>query len=341
MSDSDSDSSSGTVRVHYGPFRNAAVGDLIIETFDGDRFHVSKSIMAVASVYFAHRYPPPTSTSPTLPSKKTRTVVSEDSTLWEKVITLIYSSLEEPIPIAALGALLEATKKYRMAGVANVLGQMLLRADLMDTEPLRVYALASGFGFPDAARIAARRMLRLPAGLEYTSELQYTSAAAYHRLVEYRRRCVEVIRPLLHWEVLKNPKRVHDELGLEYRVEVACPSWITTDLEELMLCRGRMKSAEGAIFVSFRETELCGIEYVTGVYAHPAWREAMEELEKASQLVPDVTPCFSPTFLEPLMKASGNTLNGPAGLVANAHTFTVALDKQISQAIAKVVLETD
>ena len=61
-------------------------------------------------------------------------------------------------------------------------------------EPPRVYALACGFGFHDAARIAARRSLRLPLHVEFVDELRYASAAAYHRLLDYRRRCTEEVR---------------------------------------------------------------------------------------------------------------------------------------------------
>ncbi|KAI0752894.1 hypothetical protein C8Q80DRAFT_1267364 [Daedaleopsis nitida] len=196
MSDRSYSSTQGT---QYDPFSNPAVGDMVIQTLDGARFYVDKRIMAQASSWFAGKCPPPLLPSPGTAEKKFVVPVNDDYCLWEKLLPILYSSLEQPVAFADLGFLLHAAKKYRMAGVSNVLGQLLLSVDMME-EPLQVYALACAFGFQDAARAAARRMLRLPVYVGYVAELHHASAAAYHRLLDYRRRCGDAVRAVLRWQ---------------------------------------------------------------------------------------------------------------------------------------------
>lgn len=321
----------------YAPYHNPSVGELIIQTSDGVNFYVSKYNLALASTFFAAKFPPPHPPPPSLTiapdTNRALVFTTDDSDLWEKLLPLVYVSLERDIASTDIGMLLAAAQRYNMVGITHILGQMLTRADMME-EPLRVYAVACAFGFPEAARVAARRSLRLPACLGFASELQYASAAAYHRLLDYRRRCALAVRALLVWE---GPERARE------------PAWIMAGKcsglgNAAHIIRGRdcLHRTLGRQIVSLILLLLPSTSVMlsgAGIWTPLAWRESMENVVKTVEQRPDLTPTFSPVLLEPLMKAcaAGDAvLNSPADVVSKAHAFSEVLDKYILDAISKV-----
>ena len=127
-----------------------------------------------------------------------------------------------------------------------------------------MYALACGFGFHDAARIAARRSLRLPFKLhvEFVDELRYASAAAYHRLSDYRRRCTEAVRALPTWVVLP-------------------PLWIMGDGTVRSLLRGSSTATGMIVLIPAAQlTRREASHESVATCTHSAWPEATERLGK-------------------------------------------------------------
>ncbi|KAI0705663.1 hypothetical protein C8Q76DRAFT_175428 [Earliella scabrosa] len=260
-----SDTSTSTITAQdskIAPFRNSAVGDTIIQTKDGVTFHVYKCVLVIASAYFGAKWP--TLRIPTAHSDAPKSImrVDEDSDVWEKLLPLIYASLAEPIPTSDVSPLALAARKYQMTGVTALLSRVLLRADVME-EPLRVYALA-------CVRV---RLLRCcphrctafapsPSPVEFVDELRYASAAAYHRLSDYRRRCTEAVRALPTWVVLP-------------------PLWMMGDGAVRSLLRGSSTATGMIVLIPAAQlTRREASRENVATYTHSAWREATERLGK-------------------------------------------------------------
>jgi len=87
----------------------------------------------------------------------------------------------------------EAAVKFEMTSILTHLRQELLSAHFLESQPLRVFAVAYRYGWDPEARQAARYTLRQPwSGILFVAELEFISAATFYRLQEYHRMCGEV-----------------------------------------------------------------------------------------------------------------------------------------------------
>lgn len=97
-----------------------------------------------------------------------------------------FSSLQEIQKVA------EAALKFEMEGVLRYLRGELISLRFIESQPLRVFAIAYRYGWDEEARKAARYTLRHPIDTPFFPELEFISGATLHRLRDYHRLCGEV-----------------------------------------------------------------------------------------------------------------------------------------------------
>ncbi|KAF8972749.1 hypothetical protein BDZ97DRAFT_1913229 [Flammula alnicola] len=86
----------------------------------------------------------------------------------------------------------EAAFKFEMEGIQKYLRAELISPRFIESQPLRVFAIAYRYGWDLEARKAARYTLRHSMDLPFVSELEFISGATLYRLQEYHRMCGEV-----------------------------------------------------------------------------------------------------------------------------------------------------
>ncbi|TBU21746.1 hypothetical protein BD311DRAFT_771649 [Dichomitus squalens] len=115
--------------------------------------------------------------------------VHEDSAVWSHLIPISYIPCLPSPPLSAsdldlIRAVLDAARKYQMASVTNVMRRVLVTCPVVLQKPVSVY------GLEDVARVAAMRSLSELVYVKYVPELNLISVRTFHRLSEYRTRCV-------------------------------------------------------------------------------------------------------------------------------------------------------
>lgn len=130
--------------------------------------------------------------------------MAEDKRTLQFLLGLCYPiSVHEPLPLSSLSdfqMVTEAAVKFEMEGVQKHLRQEIVAPRFIESQPLRVFAIALRYGWETQGREAARYTLRHSLSAPFVAELEYISAAAYHRLQEYHWTCGQVgsSRVLVH-----------------------------------------------------------------------------------------------------------------------------------------------
>jgi len=138
---------------------DAPDADAILRSSDGKEFRVHQLILSLASPVFQGMFslPQPTAFPPQIPSVD----VPETSDILQPFIQYLYPRSPPKISdVAMRGALYTIADKYDAEVVMDPLRDMLIPR-FLETSPLRVYALASHWGFEEEARIASRRTLTM------------------------------------------------------------------------------------------------------------------------------------------------------------------------------------
>ncbi|KAM5539753.1 hypothetical protein V8D89_006566 [Ganoderma adspersum] len=298
----------------------SSTGDLIIRTPDPDstRFHVHQCIIANLSPVFADMFSLPNhdAASPDKPIVD----VQESATLWTHVLSFCYlGPRPSSLAIDDVHALLEAARKYQMPSVTDWM-RRTLADEFVDTQPLSAFGLACAYKLDDVARRAARASLFLPADFDFVKELDLIPTHQYHRLLEYRRRCLRAARAVLLWE---NPLK--------------CPSWLDDTSNTARYNR---------VFYTLQPRNKSGQNgpSIGEMYRiNDAWRTGMEQLCKniETQLRPSST--FCPLLLAPLIRACGSASNteDAATIASRAQDFALLLDAEIERVVNEVELELD
>jgi hypothetical protein len=91
-----------------------------------------------------------------------------------------------------LQSVAETASKFEMEGIQNHLRAELVSPRFIESQPLRVFAIAYRYAWDEEARKAARFTLRHPLNVPFVNELQYISGATFYKLQEYHRICGEV-----------------------------------------------------------------------------------------------------------------------------------------------------
>jgi hypothetical protein len=91
-----------------------------------------------------------------------------------------------------LQMVLKAAMKLEMEGIQRYVRKELVEPRFIESQPLRVFAIACHYGWSAEAKTAARYTLRHPGNAPFIDELELITAATYYRLQEYHRECGEL-----------------------------------------------------------------------------------------------------------------------------------------------------
>jgi hypothetical protein len=133
--------------------------DAILRSLDGKEFHVHRLILSLASPVFDYMFSLPQPTD--IPSKTPTIDVSESSDILQPFLQYLYP--RSPPNVSDLPmweALYTTADKYTVEVVMDHLRDMLLH-QFLETSPLRVYSIASHWGFEEIAKTASTRTLAI------------------------------------------------------------------------------------------------------------------------------------------------------------------------------------
>lgn len=170
--------------------------DIILRSSDNPPvdFRLFKLLLSLASPFFDTTFtlPQPDNVEDGIPI----ILMSEDQHTLELLLILCYPiSVEEPPHISSLQDLqlvIQAAMKFEMEGIQKYTRRVLVEPRFIESQPLRVFAIACRYGWAAEARKAARFTLRQPVTVPFVEELEYISAAVFYRLQEYHRKCGEI-----------------------------------------------------------------------------------------------------------------------------------------------------
>jgi len=142
--------------------------DAILRSSDGKEFRVHRLILSLSSPVFQGMFglPQPTGASPEIPTVD----VSEPSDILQPFIQYLYPRSPPGISdISVWEALYTVADKYAAEAVTDLLRDILIPR-FLETSPLRVYALASHWGFEEEAKVASTRTLRTDISKDFPRE---------------------------------------------------------------------------------------------------------------------------------------------------------------------------
>lgn len=176
---------------------NQHTADIVLRSSDGTLFYSWKTLLSISSPVFSDMF---TLTQPATlnDTDDGRPVIdlTEDSCTLGRILSLCHPASctgkqfkVESVP--ELGAVLEVTTKYDMENIRSVVLEELTRPSFLRQDPVRIYALACQYGYPEAARLAAKHTLALPTLVRgYVPELEKIHAGTLCRLLLYREACM-------------------------------------------------------------------------------------------------------------------------------------------------------
>ncbi|RDX45517.1 hypothetical protein OH76DRAFT_943534 [Lentinus brumalis] len=303
------------------PYRDPSVGDLIIRTSDNVDFHIHHRRIADVCPIFADMAT--LSDTPSNPisnsgeMEKAVVHVSETSRVWEKLLPICYLAEEPSLALEDIQNILEAGRKYAMAGVASRMRMALLLSDFLEQKPFSVYALACAAGFDDVARLAARRTLRFPIYPQDTPEFATVTARALYRLFDYRQRCGIAASAVVTWRV-----------GSTIRI----PAWMSLDYGMLQTCRSDWTGCAAPSFTA---------ALPTGEYEHgfsSSWVTYMDRLSEQLKAHPDSDLVESPALLQAVSNSMDKCSTCQKSFYRNAMAFTKIIKDKVNDAIGQVQL---
>lgn len=185
--------------------------DLILQSEDGVYFYIDLPILAAASSVFKNMstLPQPTPQSDKEPVDERIVPMQETSATLELLLWLIHPGVRSkftnpdllPVQLKRFSDVLAAADKYHMPKVAPTLDILLNKPQTFEggLSAFYAFAMASRHDMPSLAQSAAKAMLALPPPYQLFAkapqELENVPAIAYHKLLEYRERCLMVLPP--------------------------------------------------------------------------------------------------------------------------------------------------
>lgn len=184
------------VSVAPSPFDKSTVAGAVLRSCDLVDFRIRQCILTEASTFFEGLFSLPQGPSSEVKACDTEhtedglpvITMSEDSATLEDLLRICYPVRNPEIKtIEELRMLLEAATKYAVDVAVDFARDRL--SDFAESMPLRVYAIAVRYGFKEETKFAAKCFLNHPVHTMYEPELEEITGGAYHRLLEYHRRC--------------------------------------------------------------------------------------------------------------------------------------------------------
>ncbi|PPQ69583.1 hypothetical protein CVT25_000957 [Psilocybe cyanescens] len=181
--------------------------DVILRSSDLEPvdFRVFKLLLSLSSPFFSEIFTLPQPSTPSsfysdeyLESSRGLPVVqmAEDKETLQLLLGLCFPiSAHETPRISSLQEMqkvIEAAMKFEMEGILKYLRHELVAPRFIESQPVRVFAIAYRNGWDAEAKKAAKYTLRQPVDTPYVAELELISGATLYRLREYHRICGEV-----------------------------------------------------------------------------------------------------------------------------------------------------
>jgi hypothetical protein len=178
--------------VHHA-FSNPDASDITLRTSDNFDFHVYKIILSLASPVFKDMFTLPQSQiAPQDAFADGQAIIplSEDSQTTERFLKFCYPSVDPELEtLEEVQSTLEMMSKYDVGDVKGRLVKILMSPKFVEKQPVRVFAIAYRYGLEAEARLAAKHSLGYVILSSFSTDLEHITAAAYHHLLEYHRRC--------------------------------------------------------------------------------------------------------------------------------------------------------
>ena len=198
------DVAAGNITDAPEPFDSSAKrADVVLQSQDSKKFYVLKSLLCLASPVFetmlsswkGQRGDKDKSgvEMPIIP-------VEEDSTTLYNLLLLIYPYNHKPSStIEICFGMGKAARKYDMDYVDKKIRELVMVSDMLEKEPLRVFAIAMLLGWEDVMKAAAYTTLGVSLrNLAWCQELELLSAGDHHKLLQWRFACHDAVTSWLY-----------------------------------------------------------------------------------------------------------------------------------------------
>ena len=177
------------------PYDSAAVADTILYSRDNVYFYVLGTLLCLVSPVFRDMFDLNRGAAAEQNQQKNGLPViplMEDSATLRFLLDFLYPRIKEPQldDVALVRKVCRAAKKYCMDIIEGKLMDRIIASELINQEPLRIYAIATDLEWEDVANVAARKTLGIPLkDLNYVEELQCISGTGFYRFLQYRLQC--------------------------------------------------------------------------------------------------------------------------------------------------------
>ncbi|KAJ7861057.1 hypothetical protein B0H13DRAFT_2568616 [Mycena leptocephala] len=182
------------------PDHNNHLADFILRSSDGVDFYVHKDILKFVSDCFDGMLAIPQGDgSPTdlRRDDKPVLVMPESNAVLYRLLCLAYPAHAvshytlQNADLDGIVDVYEAAHKYQFTRVQDLLNQMLSKADLVDAQPHRVFAIATLCDLPGLVRQAAISVLTSDVGCKPPAfpEMELLTWASAHKLSEFHEKC--------------------------------------------------------------------------------------------------------------------------------------------------------
>ncbi|KAK7692548.1 hypothetical protein QCA50_004178 [Cerrena zonata] len=207
--------------------------DIIIRARGVD-FRVHKLILSHASTGFEDKFSLPPISRESIPVIE----VPEDAQTMHDVLSLIYRNTD-PVDldnITTLRRVLVALRKYSMDNLRSIVGRVLQTH--INSDPIRVFAIACIVNGREIARLAAKETLKLEFGqiLDYdVPEVNQIRAGTFRKLLLYHRKCGDLASQTIRAHASKCPVTYHASKSARTveNAYVDCRQWWTEYVERM------------------------------------------------------------------------------------------------------------
>ncbi|KIK32763.1 hypothetical protein CY34DRAFT_814081 [Suillus luteus UH-Slu-Lm8-n1] len=186
------------------PF-NHAKADVILRSADGVEFRVFTLFLSLASPFFETLFglpqAPDGASDQEMKDGLAVIAMSEDSKTLDLFLRFCYpSTLAEDPSLESLTevlAVLAAARKYSLDLIERRVCQALANPKVLETEPLRCFAIARNARLKHETIIAARHNLRQPLIPALFAEINLISASDLLALLTYHKKCIIAVKALM------------------------------------------------------------------------------------------------------------------------------------------------